>query len=177
MTEPAIDALEERILADPDDAGAWEVYAARLRAQGDLRGELAELESVAETRAERAQLAAWTTEVQRRWSPAGLATSIWALSANRFYSPVIRIQRDRGHELVTGGPYGYLRHPGYAGVIVASTCGGIALGSWWCLAPLVPFVMMFVRRTRLEDGVLRAELEGYAAYARAVRYRLVPGVW
>jgi hypothetical protein len=75
VTEPAIETLEERILVDPDDAEAWEVYAARLREQGDLRGELAALESVAETRAERAQLAAWTAEVQRRWTPPGVATS------------------------------------------------------------------------------------------------------
>src|SRR5262249_35846992 len=45
---------------------------------------------------------------------AGFAVMEWAVAVNRFFSSVIRIQTDRGHHLVTGGPYRYVRHPAYA---------------------------------------------------------------
>ncbi len=108
---------------------------------------------------------------------AGMGLSMWAMAANRFFSPVVRIQAERGHRLVSSGPYAVLRHPGYTGLIVASLCGGVALGSYWSLVPLAPFVGMFLRRTAMEDRFLLGGLEGYAGYAGRVRYRLVPGLW
>ena len=108
---------------------------------------------------------------------AGMGLSLWAMAANRFFSPVVRIQAERGHRLVSSGPYALLRHPGYTGMIVASLCGGVALGSWWSLVPLAPFVGMFLWRTAMEDRFLHEGLEGYAGYAGRVRYRLVPGLW
>ena len=108
---------------------------------------------------------------------AGMGLSLWAMAANRFFSPVVRIQAERGHHVITSGPYGYLRHPGYTGLIVGSICGGVALGSWWSLVPLAPFVGMFLWRTAMEDRFLHEGLEGYVGYAQRVRYRLVPGLW
>src|SRR3954451_1990752 len=108
---------------------------------------------------------------------AGMGLSLWAMAANRFFSPVVRIQAERGHRLVSTGPYALLRHPGYTGLIVGSLCGGIALGSWWSLVPLAPFVGMFLWRTAMEDRFLHEGLEGYVGYANRVRYRLVPGLW
>ena len=108
---------------------------------------------------------------------AGMALSVYAMASNRFFSPVVRIQHERGHTLVTSGPYRFVRHPGYVGAILASACGGVALGSWWSLVPLAPFAVLFLRRTAVEDRMLRADLDGYAGYAERVRYRLVPGLW
>jgi protein-S-isoprenylcysteine O-methyltransferase Ste14 len=108
---------------------------------------------------------------------AGMVLSVCAMVNNRFFSPVVRIQHERGHTLVTSGPYRFVRHPGYVGAILASACGGVALGSWWSLVPLVPFAVLFLRRTAVEDRMLRADLDGYAGYAARVRYRLVPGLW
>jgi protein-S-isoprenylcysteine O-methyltransferase Ste14 len=107
----------------------------------------------------------------------GMGLAVWAMTTNRYFSPVVRIQSERGHRLVTSGPYRVLRHPGYAGGIVASLCGGVALGSWWSLLPLTPLVLLFLRRLALEERMLRSELEGYVAYSDRVRYRLVPGLW
>ena len=107
----------------------------------------------------------------------GMGLSLWAMAANRFFSPVVRIQAERGHHVITSGPYGYLRHPGYTGLIVGSICGGVALGSWWSLVPLAPLVAMFLWRTAMEDRFLHEGLEGYVGYAQRVRYRLVPGLW
>jgi protein-S-isoprenylcysteine O-methyltransferase Ste14 len=108
---------------------------------------------------------------------AALAVVVWAMAVNRFFSPVIRIQTDRGHHLITSGPYRYLRHPAYAAFPFLMVGGGLALGSW--LAALVGLLLVLpvLRRTALEDRVLREKLEGYSTYARQVRYRMFPGVW
>jgi protein-S-isoprenylcysteine O-methyltransferase Ste14 len=108
---------------------------------------------------------------------AALAVVVWAVAVNRFFSSVIRIQTDRGHHLVTAGPYRYVRHPAYASCPFLMIGGGLALGSW--LAALIGLLLVFavLRRTALEDRILREQLEGYAAYAQNVRYRVFPGVW
>jgi protein-S-isoprenylcysteine O-methyltransferase Ste14 len=108
---------------------------------------------------------------------AGLGVAVWAVAVNRFFSSVIRIQTDRGHHLVTRGPYRYVRHPAYACMPFLMIGAGLALGSW--LATLLGLVMVFpiLLRTAREDRTLRDQLEGYAAYAEKVRYRVLPGVW
>ena len=107
----------------------------------------------------------------------GLWLALWAMSTNRFFSPVVRMQKERGHHLVTTGPYRFVRHPGYVGVMSATLGEGLALGSYWSLVPLVVLFLLFIRRTALEDRFLLAELEGYAEFAQKVRYRLLPGIW
>lgn len=102
---------------------------------------------------------------------------IWSTWTNRFFSATIRIQADRGHELISGGPYRIVRHPGYAGMIVFSLFEPLALGSYWALIPALLAVMLFVVRTHLEDKTLQEELPGYRDYAGRVRYRLLPHVW
>ena len=102
---------------------------------------------------------------------------LWAVAVNRFFSPVVRIQKERGHHVITEGPYRYVRHPAYAAMIVGFPLSALALGSWWSLLPAGAFALLVIRRTALEDRILRKELEGYAGYAEQVRYRLVPGIW
>jgi protein-S-isoprenylcysteine O-methyltransferase Ste14 len=108
---------------------------------------------------------------------ASLAVVVWAMAVNRFFSSVIRIQTDRGHHLVTSGPYRYVRHPAYAACPFLMVGGGLALGSWLAALIGLLLVLAVLRRAALEDRVLREQLEGYAAYARQVRYRMFPGVW
>jgi protein-S-isoprenylcysteine O-methyltransferase Ste14 len=109
---------------------------------------------------------------------ASYALALWAMVVNRFFSSVIRIQSDRGQHVISTGPYAVIRHPGYLAGIVFVVTSGIALGSWYATLLLtmcaVPFLMY---RVIAEDGVLRAELPGYADYAAKVRWRLVPGFW
>ena len=105
------------------------------------------------------------------------AFDIWAIAVNNFYSRVVRIQQDRGHHIITDGPYRFVRHPSYVGSTVAWVCTALALGSWWALLPAALVGLVFIVRTSLEDRTLHDELEGYAEYARQVRYRLLPGVW
>ena len=107
----------------------------------------------------------------------GIALAIRALVVNRFFSPVVRIQEERGHRLITEGPYRFVRHPGYAGMLLSFLGSGLVLGSWWSLLPLIPVVVLILRRTILEDRYLRKHLEGYVGYAERVQFRLLPGVW
>jgi protein-S-isoprenylcysteine O-methyltransferase Ste14 len=96
---------------------------------------------------------------------------------NSFAAPVVRIQRERGHKVVTTGPYRYVRHPMYAGAMFFFLGTPLLLGSWYGLA-LAPLMMgMLALRAVMEERMLSAELEGYADYAARVRYRLIPLIW
>ncbi len=106
-----------------------------------------------------------------------LIISTWARTVNRFFSSAVRIQTDRGHYVITDGPYRLIRHPGYLGFILVSIFTGPALGSWLGLLPPLIILATFIRRAAVEDSMLRSDLPGYAEYAGRVRYRLVPGVW
>ena len=106
-----------------------------------------------------------------------MAMSTWAMSANRFFSSDARIQRDRGHYVVTGGPYQYVRHPGYVGAILMALGSPLALGSYVSALPMIAVGLLMVRRLLIEEKMLLAELEGYTDYAARVRYRLLPGIW
>jgi protein-S-isoprenylcysteine O-methyltransferase Ste14 len=101
----------------------------------------------------------------------------WTILTNAYLGRMVRIQRDRGHQVVTGGPYHYVRHPMYVGIILLFPGMALFLGSWWALVPAILIGVLMVIRTALEDHTLQAELPGYAEYAQRVRYRLLPGVW
>ncbi len=102
----------------------------------------------------------------------------WVMLSNPFLSSFVRIQDDRGHQVASTGPYRYVRHPMYVGVVLLFGVGTpLLLGSWWALVPGAVIALIFVVRTALEDRTLRAELPGYAEYAERVRYRLLPRVW
>lgn len=109
---------------------------------------------------------------------AGYGLAFWAMLVNRFFSSVVRIQSDRGQHVVSGGPYAYVRHPGYSAGISIMAASGIALGSWLAAAFLIAVMLPFLLfRVLNEDRVLQTRLDGYADYARRVRWRLIPGLW
>jgi protein-S-isoprenylcysteine O-methyltransferase Ste14 len=107
----------------------------------------------------------------------GYAFATWALAENRYFSSVVRIQSDRGHEVCDSGPYRFVRHPGYAGNIPPLLGIVLALGSVWTLVPAAVALIIAMIRTALEDRTLQEELPGYRDYAQRVRYRLVPGIY
>jgi len=101
----------------------------------------------------------------------------WAMVSNKYFSTFVRIQVDRDHKVESGGPYRYIRHPGYAGAILAAMTLPLALGSVYALAPALVGCIGIVVRTALEDKTLIGGLKGYRDYAMKVQYRLLPGVW
>jgi protein-S-isoprenylcysteine O-methyltransferase Ste14 len=106
----------------------------------------------------------------------GYAFAAWALIENRFFSSVVRIQVERGHVVCDSGPYRIVRHPGYAGNMLALPGMVLALSSTWTLIPAAVALIIAVIRTVLEDQTLQDELPGYRDYARRIRYRLIPGI-
>ncbi len=118
------------------------------------------------------------------WLAAGIALFflgdlplVLALAENPHLETSVRIQSDRGHRVVTTGPYRVVRHPMYVGLIVSFAGMPLVLGSLWSYLPMAFMTAMLVWRTAREDETLRRELEGYEAYAARTRYRLLPFVW
>ncbi len=107
----------------------------------------------------------------------GYGFSSWALVENRFFSDTVRIQTERGHHVITTGPYRILRHPGYAGGLLGYIFIPVLLDSLWAFVPAVLLAIVMFIRTALEDKTLQAELPGYKEYAQKIRYRLLPGIW
>ena len=126
----------------------------------------------------------WTGEMKIWVQVAALAVCalgyglfVWATAANAFFSQVVRVQTERGHRVVSGGPYRYLRHPAYAGAMLFELAVSFALASAWALIPSLLNFSLLILRTNLEDRTLREELAGYQDYSRRVRFRLLPGIW
>jgi len=107
----------------------------------------------------------------------GTGFTLWAMLANRFFSGVVRIQVERGHAVISNGPYRFVRHPGYVGMLIFTLASPLMLASWWAYVLVGLVTLVTILRTALEDRILQQELSGYAEYARQVRFRLLPGIW
>ena len=99
------------------------------------------------------------------------------LRENTFAAPVVKIQKERGQTVISTGPYRYVRHPMYAGMIFYLFCAPLLFGSWWGLLWGCVLLGLFAIRIQIEEDTLRKELQGYNEYAARVRYRLIPRVW
>ncbi len=127
---------------------------------------------------------AWTGQLPLAAHLAGLvifvlsfSLFIWAMASNAHFSTVARVQRDGSQKVCTTGPYRYVRHPGYSGMVIQTLAMPLMLGSLWALLPGAIASLLMIVRTVLEDRMLIQKLDGYAEYARRVRYRLAPGIW
>lgn len=107
----------------------------------------------------------------------GYVLVVAAMAVNPFFAQVVRIQTERGHVAITGGPYRLVRHPGYTGLTLSALGSALLLGSAWALLPWACYAALILVRTTLEDRLLTEQLQGYAGYRRHTRYRLVPGLW
>ena len=102
---------------------------------------------------------------------------MWVFHENSFAAPVIKVQAERAHHVISTGPYAWVRHPMYSGVMLFFVGAPLLLGSWWGVAMAPLFVVLFAIRIAIEERALIAGLPGYADYTAQVRYRLVPGFW
>ncbi len=107
----------------------------------------------------------------------GNALFTWSMISNKYFSTLVRIQFDRNHTVSTGGPYSFVRHPGYLGYNLFNLATPLILGSLWALIPAGITLILLIIRTGLEDSTLKKELNGYEEYAKKVKYRLIPRIW
>jgi len=120
---------------------------------------------------------AWCTWLAFVLMALGSALTYWGMRCNRFFSSHVRIQTDRGHQVVHNGPYAHIRHPGYAGALLVTLGTPVLLNSTPALIIALVTTGVTMVRTILEDRTLRRELPGYEDYVKTVRYRLLPYVW
>jgi protein-S-isoprenylcysteine O-methyltransferase Ste14 len=106
-----------------------------------------------------------------------MAFIMWVFRENSFAAPVVRVQAERGHHVISTGPYAIVRHPMYGGIMLFFFGVPLLLGSWWGVLIAPAFAVLFAVRTGIEERALAADLPDYADYAARVRYRLLPGVW
>ena len=165
--------LSRRHRRGPGDAGLGTTALLRLTGPG----------SVLFAAADSGRLG-WSGPVPSAFQAAGLALvagslalALRAIVVNRWFTDQLRVQKEKGHRVVTSGPYRLVRHPAYAGLLVGHPAAMLAIGSWWALVGSAIFMAVILRRTAIEDGMLLRELDGYAQYAARVRSRLVPGLW
>ena len=113
------------------------------------------------------------------WTMLVLSTGfiMWVMRENSFAAPVVKLQSERGHRVVSTGPYAWVRHPMYSAIVLFFVGAPLLLGSWWGVAMSPLFVALFAIRAGIEERALLAGLPGYADYMARVRYRLVPGLW
>jgi protein-S-isoprenylcysteine O-methyltransferase Ste14 len=108
---------------------------------------------------------------------AGYVLASYALIENRYFSGMVRIQTDRGHQVVSSGPYRWMRHPGYAGALLTYLATPLFLDALTAFVPAAILLVLLVIRTSLEDKTLQERLDGYRAYTQRVPHRLLPGIW
>ena len=110
-----------------------------------------------------------------------IVLSFWMIARvyreNPFLTAVVKIQTERGHRVISTGPYAAVRHPLYAAMLIYLPANALLLGSWYGLAASFVLSGGLVFRTAMEDRELRRGLAGYTEYAAQVRYRLIPFVW
>lgn len=101
----------------------------------------------------------------------------WAMAENTHFETTVRIQHERNHRVIATGPYRIVRHPGYAGLIIANFGSAMMVGSMYGFITASATLIVVWIRTWLEDRTLAAELDGYQAYREQVRFRLFPYIW
>lgn len=119
----------------------------------------------------------WVPVVAAVWMLAGQLVFALARRENVYFTSLVQIEAERGHQVCSSGPYRVVRHPGYAGMALSMLVFPLVLGSYWALLPALLALILLMRRTQLEDRFLQARLPGYPAYAQEVRFKILPAVF
>lgn len=119
----------------------------------------------------------WTVYVGLAIHAAGDALLLWTMAANPFLEKTVRVQSERGHRVITTGPYAIVRHPMYLGVVLMFLAIPLTLGSVWTFLPVVAMTVLLMVRSGVEERLLRRELPGYEAYMEKTRWRILPRIW
>ena len=87
------------------------------------------------------------------------------------------IETVAGQRVISTGPYAFVRHPMYAGVLIMITGIPLALDAWWGLTVVAVGVPALIWRILDEEKFLKKDLSGYVEYTQKVQFRLIPYLW
>ena len=118
-------------------------------------------------------------------APVTVAACVLFLAAYGLYAEVMRenaylsrtIKVEEGQKVVDTGLYGIVRHPMYAATLLLFLMMPLVLGSWYALIPMAFYPVIISVRLLDEEKLLTKELDGYEAYKKKVKYRLIPFIW
>lgn len=122
-----------------------------------------------------APVPAWLSITADLLAFASVLLFAWTIFVNRFAARTIRVEDDQ--PVISSGPYRLVRHPMYAGLILAQLAMPIGLASLVTLPLFVLLIVFYVVRLLDEEKLLSRSLPGYSQYCRRTRYRLVPFLW
>lgn len=105
----------------------------------------------------------------------GYGLFFMVLAENQYAARTIQVETEQ--KVISSGPYAYVRHPMYLGVMLIYLAAPLALGSYWALLPALLIIPLLVARINNEEEVLLRELKGYREYQQTTRHRLLPNVW
>jgi protein-S-isoprenylcysteine O-methyltransferase Ste14 len=124
-----------------------------------------------------AQIPAWINFVGAAVILLGFLANLRVFRENTFAASIVRVQKERGHKVVTTGPYALVRHPLYGIGCFVYLAIPFTLGSWRGVAAVPVMILVMALRALAEERLLQRQLEGYEDYMAKVRYRFVPFVW
>jgi protein-S-isoprenylcysteine O-methyltransferase Ste14 len=96
---------------------------------------------------------------------------------NTYLSRVVRVQEERGQEVITTGVYRFVRHPMYLGASLFFICGPLLMESFFGIGIGCIMILLLAYRIMGEERLLVEQLKGYAEYREKTKYRLLPGIW
>lgn len=117
----------------------------------------------------------WLTLLSQALVFGGFLLISWVMKVNSFASRTIQVEA--GQKVISSGPYRFVRHPMYFGLVVMFLFTPLALGSFFALPAFALLIPVIVFRLLNEEKILRQELPGYPVYCLRTRFRLVPYVW
>ena len=105
------------------------------------------------------------------------AYALWAevMRENTFLSRTVEVQEDQ--TVIDTGLYGIVRHPMYAASVLLFLTMPLILNSVFSFLVMLLYLPLIAKRIRSEEKLLRHGLEGYEAYMKKVKYRLIPYIW
>ena len=105
----------------------------------------------------------------------GTLLTYWVMDVNRYAARTVQVEA--GQRVISTGPYRWVRHPMYSGIVVMMLFAPLALGSYVALPFFALTIPVMAVRLLNEEKVLLEQLTGYVEYCRKTPYRLVPYVW
>ncbi|MBN2091840.1 isoprenylcysteine carboxylmethyltransferase family protein [candidate division KSB1 bacterium] len=105
----------------------------------------------------------------------GYLLFVRVLMENSYASRIVEVEKDQ--QVITTGPYKFVRHPMYTAILLMYILGPLALGSAWGMIGSMMLIIVLVVRILSEEKILLRDLKGYPEYLEKTRYRLIPGIW